>query len=120
LTLTQGNSINDIAFSPDGMTLAAGNDGGDIGMWNIGTRQQAATWNQGARVFAVAFSSDGKTFAIGDSNGIIKLLQQSLWKSTDSSLSRLVCNEVRRNMTQDEWAANAQGQPYQKTCPAYP
>jgi hypothetical protein len=66
-----------------------------------------------------AFSPDGQTLAIGDLNGNIALLRQSLWDLPGGFLSRLVCGEVRMNMTQVQWMANAPGQSYQKTCSAY-
>ena len=45
---------------------------------------------------------------------------QNLSNLTDGFLSRLICGEVRRNMTQAQWTANVPGESYQKTCSAYP
>ena len=119
-TLAQRSSVRSVAFSPDGKTLAAGDDSGDIGLWDTGTRQQTVTLAQSGTVSLVAFSPHGKILAIGGSSGSIKLLSRDLWNFTGGFPSRLICDEVRRNMTRDEREANVLGQPYQKTCPAYP
>jgi WD40 repeat protein len=89
-------------------------------LWDTGSGQRTATLAEGSPVYSVAFSPNGQTLAIGDLNGNVTLFRQGLWNLTGSFLSRLICGEVRKNMTQAQWAANALGQPYQKTCPAYP
>jgi WD40 repeat protein len=119
-TLSQGNPVHTVAFSPDDQTLAAGDTGGDIGLWDSASGRRIATLAEGGPVYTVAFSPNGQTLAIGGLNGDVALLRQSLWNLTDGFLSRLICDEVRRNMTQAQWTANAPGQLYQKTCSAYP
>ena len=91
-----------------------------VGLWDTGSGRRTATLAEGSAVHSVAFSPDGQTLAIGDLNGNVALLRQSLSNLTGGFLSRLICGEVRRNMTQAQWTANAPGQPYQKTCSAYP
>jgi len=68
----------------------------------------------------VAFTPGGQTLAAGEGNGDVVLRRQSLSNLTYGFFSRLICGEVRKNMTMAQWVANAPGQPYQKTCPAYP
>ena len=118
--LAEGSAVESVAFSPDGRTLAVGDVGGHVGLWDTATGQRTATLAEGSPVYSVAFSPDGQTLAVGDLNGDVALLRQSLWNLTGGFLSRLICGEVRRNMTQAQWTANAPGQPYQKTCSAYP
>jgi hypothetical protein len=71
-------------------------------------------------VYSVAFSPKRQMLAAGEASGDAKVLHQSLWDPNFDSLMRLLCDEVGRNMTNTEWAANVPDQPYQKTCPAYP
>ncbi len=120
LTLTEGSPVDSVAFSPGGQTLAAGDDIGDIGLWDTATGKQTATLTEGSQVYSVAFSPGGQTLAAGDKSGDVVLRRQSLSNLTYGFFSRLICGEVRENMTKAQWVANAPGQPYQKTCPAYP
>ncbi len=68
-----GASVNSIAFSPDGKTLATGDRSGNTYLWNVATASESAPLtdpNSGSSgVLSVAFSPDGKFLAAGDSNG---------------------------------------------------
>ncbi len=65
-----------LAFSPDGKTLATGNDEGKVRLWNVADRKPGATFTQRDSVgndgFAnrdVAFSPDGKLLAATNMTG---------------------------------------------------
>ncbi|GAB3427532.1 trypsin-like peptidase domain-containing protein [Flindersiella endophytica] len=65
-------SVNTVAFTPDGKTLATGNQEGTILLWSMDTgenldRFQAHT----GAVSAVVFSPDGKTLATGGYDGSV-------------------------------------------------
>jgi len=69
--LDHGNhSVSDVAFTPDGKTLAVGTDLGTQ-LWDIATRRLVTTLfaNRGNVAYAVAFSPDGKTLAVGTDHG---------------------------------------------------
>ena len=119
-SLAEGGPVHTVTFSPDGQTLAIGDSAGNVVLWDVASGRRTAALPEGGPVYRVAFSSSGQMLAIGDLNGSVALLRQKLWNLTGGFLSRLICREVRRNMTQAQWAANAPGQPYQKTCSAYP
>ncbi|SCK49763.1 WD40 repeat domain-containing serine/threonine protein kinase [Streptomyces sp. WMMB 322] len=72
VTLTgPGDSAADVAFSPDGRTLAAGVQQGKLRLWDVATRKQRATLEQRdergeeqlQRISSVEFSPDGKVLA---------------------------------------------------------
>ena len=109
-----------MAFSPDGQTLAAGTVAAISACGTLPPANGPATLTQGAPVYSVAFSPDGQTLAADDCSGDVVLRRQSLSNLIYGFFSRLICGEVRENMTMAQWMANAPGQPYKKTCPAYP
>jgi WD40 repeat protein len=119
-TLPEGSPVHTVAFSPNGRTLAIGDLGDHVGLWDTASGRRTATLTEGGPVYSVAFNPNGQTLAIGGLNGDIALLRQSIWNLPGDFLSHLICGEVRKNMTQAQWTANAPGQLYQKTCSAYP
>ena len=70
---TWRESVQSVAFSPDGTTLASGSHG-DINLWDVATRENIATLSGHTKwVFSVAFSPDGTTLASGSQDGTVKL-----------------------------------------------
>ncbi|MEV1085138.1 hypothetical protein AB0I98_44165 [Streptomyces sp. NPDC050211] len=58
------NRLNDVAFSPDGGSLATATDDGTLMVWDARRRIRTATLGRGkGPVHAVAFSPDGRTIA---------------------------------------------------------
>ncbi|MBP5976887.1 ribosome assembly protein 4, partial [Brasilonema sp. CT11] len=68
------SSVNSVAFSPDGKTLASGSSDNSIKLWDVATGKQLKTLEgHSSSVKSVAFSADGKTLASGSSDNSIKL-----------------------------------------------
>ncbi|NWJ96398.1 MAG: hypothetical protein HXX20_11505 [Chloroflexi bacterium] len=67
-------SVNSVAFSPDGKTLASGSLDKTIILWDVTTHNQLATLKgHSDSVYSVAFSPDGKTLASGSVDNTIIL-----------------------------------------------
>lgn len=64
----------DLAFSPDGTTVATATSNGDVTIWDVtGLRQVAGPFATNAgHVTSVTFSPDGKGVATGSANGAVR------------------------------------------------
>jgi WD40 repeat protein len=80
-------TIESVAFSMDGKTLATGGADGKARLWNLATGQQIRSIPEPGGVFSMAFSPDGKTLATGDALGA------RLWNlATGQQIAHLVTN----------------------------
>jgi WD40 repeat protein len=75
LPVPNSGGINCVAFSPDGKTLATGDEHGSTSLWNPATGQLTAVLPPGQSattppVSSVGFSPDGKTLVAADGSGI--------------------------------------------------
>jgi WD40 repeat protein len=81
------SSVLSVAFSPDGKTLAKGDDRGWISVWQVETGEQLFSFQaHSSWVFSVAFSPDGQTLASGGLDRTVKLWD---WKATGQCLQTL-------------------------------
>ncbi len=71
--LAEGNAVVSVAFSPDGRTVAVGDLGGEVGLWDVATGRRTATLAEGGSVDSVAFSPDGRILAVGNADGEVGL-----------------------------------------------
>jgi WD40 repeat protein len=86
------DSVNSVAFSPDGLTLASASRDNTIKLWNLQSQKPIATLaDHSQEVNSVAFSPDGKTLAsASDDDTII------LWNFDFDDLLKRGCDRVRR------------------------
>jgi WD40 repeat protein len=66
-------SVNSVAFSPDGKTIATGSWDNTVKLWNLEGKEIKTLKGHSASVFSVAFSPDGKTIATGSGENTVKL-----------------------------------------------
>ncbi len=111
------SSVNSVAFSPDGATLASASGDDTIRLWDVATGQPRTDPLRGHTdsVVSVAFSPDGATLASASGDDTIRL-----WDVSVESWKRRICHIVNRNLTLDEWRQYMGEEPYERTCPALP
>ena len=62
-----------LKFSPDGKTLAVGNNNSSIQLWDIAASELIATFTgHTSKVYKLAFSPDGNTLASGSADGTVR------------------------------------------------
>jgi len=66
--------VQDLAFSPDGKTLAASLYDGTVKTWGVADGQARQTLTLPAAAYGLAFSPTGKLLAVGLQNGTAQLL----------------------------------------------
>lgn len=80
-----GRPVYSVAVSPDGATVASGDDGGTIKVWELETGRVLASLNaHDGEVRALAFSPDGKRLASGGMFHFLKIWDTNTWQLLQS------------------------------------
>ncbi|MEQ8788012.1 MAG: hypothetical protein RIC55_17020 [Pirellulaceae bacterium] len=79
-------AVRAISISPDGATVAVGDDSGEIALWDLPTNKVLKRWKGHAEgVRALQFSTDAATLVSGANDGLIRY-----WSVADGELQRNV------------------------------
>lgn len=70
---TEGGSILSMAFSPDGLWLASGSVEGEVKLWDVVNRRNAASIRHKGRVDALKFTADSRILASGSIDKTVRL-----------------------------------------------
>ena len=85
------DSVDSVAFSPDGKLLASGSDDHTVKLWDVASGQNTRTLSEHTEwVKSVAFSPDGQTLASGAWDHSVKL-----WQVATGKLVRTMVGQPR-------------------------
>jgi WD40 repeat protein len=113
-----GSSIASLAIASDGGTLATGGLDGTIRLWLVDQPAAPPIVLRGmtGTVTAMAFSPDGAILFTVHADGSVRS-----WIARTDILAGMVCDQVRRNLTADEWDLFVGSRvAYQRTCDNLP
>ncbi|MDQ2658707.1 MAG: hypothetical protein M3Y60_14890, partial [Bacteroidota bacterium] len=108
--------VNDIEFSPDGALMASAGADKRLLMWvleNPGDLPITMQNNAGF-VWNISFTANSDYLIATCSESEIRV-----WPTNPSLLAEKICPQLKRNMTQDEWAkyvGKPEDIPYESTC----
>ena len=75
----EAHGIHSLAYSPDGMHVAIGDDTGRAYLWNVSSGRWGSWTSLPDELYSVAFSPNGEYLATGDSDGYAGLWEVSTW-----------------------------------------
>jgi WD40 repeat protein len=115
--LAHGDSVNAVAFSPDGKWVATGDDN-NVRVMEAATGKELVRHQMNGRVATVSFLGDSTlVVATATPAAEIEISQLSL---DPAELIRDACSRLPRNLTRDEWDRYLHGETYRATCPNLP
>jgi WD40 repeat protein len=101
----------DLAFSPDGRTLAVSS--GVVQLFDVATRKRMGsgfTIGEKNWVPGIAFEPDGRLLIFGHT-------ATTEWPTDVPTLQRAACRIAGRDLTPDEWRDLLPNRPYRRVCP---
>jgi WD40 repeat protein len=82
VAVSDQNPIHDIAFAPDGLLLASGNDDETARVWDMQGKLLSSAAGRGQKITGVVYSRDGSTLAVMRADGSAALVDTASGRAT--------------------------------------
>ncbi len=116
------SSIQQIVFDHARKFMATASSDKSVRLWNydVLTEQPIVLSGHADWVQTAVFSADDEQLLAG-MHGNVENSAETIhaWPTRIETMSGLLCSEVTRNLTEDEWATYAPGLDYEITCPEH-
>ncbi len=89
-------------------------------LWDLRSKLGMAYGGHAGSIQGIAFSPDGHSLASASLDQTVQVRGPLPSSVTPSAVFARLCGVVRRNLSSTEWNEFLPGQPYEKTCPAWP
>ncbi|HVU67970.1 MAG TPA: hypothetical protein VHD63_12605, partial [Ktedonobacteraceae bacterium] len=96
-TIQTGSAVNALAWSPDGATLATGEDNRSVALWKASGAAIKRETGWGAAVKCLAWRSDGNLLFMGTDGDGLHALQISNYKHYGHTTGQVVVNAIARS-----------------------
>jgi WD40 repeat protein len=114
--MTLDNTVDSVAFSPDGKYIVSGGADNTVRVWEASTGQEVARMFHDSAVTSAVFSPDLKYVVSASVDSTVRVW---IWQSND--LIADACSRVTRNPTRFEWQKYfGDALHYQAICPNLP
>jgi WD40 repeat protein len=117
-------AVSEIAFAPDGHSLATADSAGTILFWDLTDQTQPKMLGSPIEigdgmsvVTSMDFADDSTAIAVGSSNGSVTIVDLSGMVDLREHAVERACDRVGRGLDPDEWARYVPNLPYEQTCP---
>ncbi len=112
--LAGSDSIDALAFSSDGRTLASGGSLDALRLWDVPSRRAVGTPID-LPAESLAFSRDGRSLLTGSSAGAV-LVDPILWRGDLAAYLARLCPIAGRDLSRAEWREFLPDEAYRATC----